>query len=137
MLSGSVFGTVETGIFLRERQYFRTIQTKQRYTNKQGNLAETQLLYDPKSERVRLGVGKDEADTNRAKADILAFLKRSGKPQTEDIIDDNVHGSTKILRDALRELVTDGSIERTVAAKEKGGRGRKPYVYSIPKHKKS
>jgi hypothetical protein len=42
-----------------------------------------------------------------------------------------VKGSTKILRDALRKLVADRKVKRTIAEREKGGRGRNPFVYSV------
>jgi putative DNA primase/helicase len=134
--STAIFGMVDTGLFLRERQYFRTVQTKQRHTNEYGNLPETELRYDPDREWVSLGTAKEKADASRAEASILELLRQFGKPKTEEIIQKEVQGSTKLLRDALRQLVADGKVERATARREKGGRGRNPYVYSIRAAKK-
>jgi DNA-binding HxlR family transcriptional regulator len=46
------------------------------------------------------------------------------------MIDDAVEGSTKLLRDTLRQMVADKKIKRQIVPKEQGGRGRNPYVYS-------
>jgi RecA-family ATPase len=134
--STAIFGMVDTGLFLRERQYVRTVQTKQRYTSQFGNLEETELRFDPDRESVSLGASKEEADINRAAADILEFLKRSDQPQTEEIIQREVQGSTKLLRDALRRLVREQTVKRVTAPREKSGRGRNPYVYSIDAKKR-
>lgn len=135
--STAIFGMVDTGLFLKERQHFRTVQTKQRHTNEHGNLPETELKYDSDKEWISLGTAKEEADLNRTAEEILEFLRRSGEPTTEETIDHNIQGSTKLLRDALRQLLKDGRIRRETAPKENGGRGRNPYVYSIPSKKKS
>jgi hypothetical protein len=129
--STAIFGMVDTGLFLKERQHFRTVQSKQRHTNKHGNLPETELKYDPEQDYVWLGVSKEDADVSRAETTILTFLEQSNDPQKEQTIQDAVEGSTKILRDALRKLVADGKVKRTIAEKEKGGRGRNPFVYSV------
>ena len=128
--STAIFGMVDTGLFLRERPHFRTVQTKQRHTNQQGNLPETELRYDPARDYVWLGVSKDEADASRVAANILRFLEQADEPKTEKMIDDAVEGSTKLLRDTLRQMVTDKKIKRQSVPKENGGRGRNPYVYS-------
>jgi AAA domain len=135
--STAIFGMVDTGFFLKERQHFRTVQTKQRHTNEHGNLPETELIYDSKRDYVSLGAAKEEADMSRAGKEILEFLQSSGKREMEERIDSAVQGSTKLLRDALRKLVANGKVKRDIAPKEKGGRGRNPYVYSIPSRKKS
>jgi hypothetical protein len=129
--STAIFGMVDTGIFLRERQHFRTVQSKQRHTNRHGNLPETELKYDPERDYVWLGAVKDEADVSRASTNILTFLEQSDAPQKEDAIHGAVEGSTKILRDAVRKLVADGKVKRAIAQKEKDGRGRNPFVYSV------
>ena len=63
-------------------------------------------------------------------ANILRFLEQSDQPKTEKMIDDAVEGSTKLLRDTLRQMVADKKIKRQIVPKEQGGRGRNPYVYS-------
>jgi len=128
--STAIFGMVDTGLFLRERPHFRTVQTKQRHTNQHGNLTETELRYDPARDYVWLGVSKEEADAGRVTANILKFLQQSDAPKTEQMINDAVEGSTKLLRDSLRQMVADKSVTRQIVRKEKGGRGRNPYVYS-------
>ena len=128
--STAIFGMVDTGLFLRERPHFRTVQTKQRHTNQHGNLTETELRYDPARDYVWLGVSKEEADVGRVTANILRFLEQSEEPKTEKMIDEAVEGSTKLLRDTLRQMVTDKKIKRQSVPKEQGGRGRNPYVYS-------
>ncbi len=128
--STAIFGMVDTGLFLRERPHFRTVQTKQRHINTHGNLTETELRYDPARDYVWLGVSKDEADASRVAANILRFLEQSDEPKTEKMIDDAVEGSTKLLRDTLRQMVADKKIKRQIVSKEQGGRGRNPYVYS-------
>jgi putative DNA primase/helicase len=129
--STAIFGMVDTGLFLRERPHFRTVQTKQRHTNQHGNLPETELRYDPARDYVWLGVTKEEADVGRVTANILRFLEQSHEPKTEQKINDAVEGSTKLLRDTLRQMVTDKKVKRQIVPKENGGRGRNPYVYSI------
>lgn len=52
--STAIFGMVDTGLFLRERPHFSTVQTKQRHTNQHGNLPETELRYDPARDYVWL-----------------------------------------------------------------------------------
>jgi AAA domain len=128
--STAIFGMVDTGIFLRERPHFRTVQTKQRHTNQNGNLSETELRYDPVRDYVWLGVTKEEADVGRVTANILKFLEQSDEPKTEHMIEAEVKGSTALLRSTLRQLVADKKIKRQIAPKEQGGRGRNPYVYS-------
>ncbi len=128
--STAIFGMVDTGLFLRERPHFRTVQTKQRHTDQHGNLAETELRYDPARDYVWLGVSKEEADASRVAANILRFLEQADEPKTEKMIDDAVEGSTKLLRDTLRQMVADKKIKRQIVSKEQGGRGRNPYVYS-------
>ena len=130
--STAIFGMVDTGLFLKERQHFRTVQTKQRHTNEQGDLPETELIYDRKRDYVSLGASKEKADMNRVEKEILDFLRLSTTPQTEEMIDSKVQGNTKLLRDALRQLVAEGRVKRDIAPKEKAGRGRNPYVYCIP-----
>jgi hypothetical protein len=129
--STAIFGMVDTGLFLRERPHFRTVQTKQRHTNHHGNLPETELRYDPARDYVWLCVSKEEADVTRVTANILRFLAQSDTPKTEQMIEGEVKGSTKLLRDALRQLVADKKVKRQIVPKENGGRGRNPYVYSI------
>jgi hypothetical protein len=128
--STAIFGMVDTGLFLRERPHFRTVQTKQRHTNQHGNLPETELRYDPARDYVWLGVTKEEADVSRVTANILRFLEQAEEPKTEKMINDAVEGSTKLMRDTLRQMVADKKIKRQIVPKENGGRGRNPYVYS-------
>lgn len=127
----AIFAMVDTGLFLKERQHFRTVQSKQRHTNEHGNLEETELRYDPVRERISLGTSKEEADFNRVCAQILSFLKQADEPKTETKIQAAVEASTKLFRVALRNLVTDQKIERTPGPKEKEGRGRNPFLYSL------
>jgi hypothetical protein len=133
--STAIFGMVDTGLFLRERPHFRTVQTKQRHTNQYGNLPETELRYDPVRDYVWLGIPKEEADVSRVTANILMFLQQSDEPKTEQMIDSAVEGSTKLLRDTLRQMVADKKVTRQIVPKEKGGRGRNPYVYSAEPRK--
>ena len=129
--STAIFAMVDTGIFLRERPHFRTVQTKQRHTNQHGNLPETELKYDSERDYLWLGATKEEADGRRVAENIVTFLEHSDEPKKEKAIEDAVKCSTKLLRAALRQLVNQGKVKRTIAAKEKGGRGRNPYVYSV------
>lgn len=66
------------------------------------------------------GVSKDEADASRVAANILRFLEQSDQPKTEKMIDDAVEGSTKLLRDTLRQMVADKKIKRQIVPKEQG-----------------
>ena len=129
--STAIFGVVDTGLFLRERQHYRTVQSKQRHTNQHGDLPETVLNYDKLTMRIFLGSSKEAADVHRVCAQIFTFLKQSDEAKTEQTIQRAVQANTKLFREALRKLVTDRKIDRAIGSKEKEGRGRNPFLYSV------
>ena len=129
--STSLFGTVDTGLFYRQRQHFRTIESRQRYKNEHGDLPETEVKYDPVKDYVWLGAPKVEADVDRVSADILRYLSTADTPKTRAEIESEIGGNTGVLRKSLHKLVADKIVKRSPGTKVKPGRGRTADVYSI------
>lgn len=119
--STALFGSVDCLLSMKRTDAYRTIYSRQRYGT---DLPETVLTMDDSGKIHTGGVRNevDKADTGRA---ILAFLAGQKTPVIENVIEKGVAGTTRLIRDSLRKLVSDGQVQRT-------GEGKKgsPYLYS-------
>ncbi len=121
--STAFFAAVDTALVMKRTEKFRTLQSRQRYGD---DLAETTLEFNPESRRISLGVPRSDAEAEGAGRGILAFLQAAGEPKIEQEIRDAVKGETKLLAEALRELVRQGKVTR-----EGAGKRGNPYRYGF------
>ncbi len=124
--STAIGGAVSSLVILKRTEAYRTIQTRQRLQERDGDMVETVLQFDPESRRLSVGGTRFEADRQDCEEAILEFLKAAGEEKTEPEIDSGVDGKTGLKRKALRELVENGRVTR----KESGKKGD-PYKYSF------
>jgi putative DNA primase/helicase len=125
--STAFFGAVDTLLVLKRFPNYRTLQSRQRYKDEHGDLAEAILQFDEASGAISLGAPRGEVEAERIAAEILEFLRqRQTKWFREETILANVEGGHAFKRKALRHLHRTKQIERS-------GRGRRghPYLYSI------
>lgn len=124
--STAIFGTCDTGLFLRKRDGIRYIVSEERYGR--GFETEFVLPLDPATGWVMLGTTRQEhAQQERAPA-ILEWLGQQIEPVEERALIEALDGSNALLQGALRQLVKEGQITRTGAGK-KGA----PYRYAVQK----
>jgi hypothetical protein len=119
--STAIGGVVSTLIVLKRTEAYRIVQSVQRIGPW---LPETVLQFDAESHRLSLGGSRLEADREECKTAILTFLEGVPEGKTEPEITESVEGKTKIIREALRELVKGEKVTR----QGEGKRGS-PYVY--------
>lgn len=125
--STAFFGAVDTLLVLKRFPNYRTLQSRQRYTDKHGDLAESILELDEVRGAISLGDPRGAVEAKRIAEQILHFLHQHySKEFREDRILANVEGGQALKRKALRDLHGKKQIERS-------GRGRRgnPYFYSI------
>lgn len=118
--STAILGSVDTSLFMKRYEKYRTIQTIQRYGN---DLEETTLHFNCESRTVSIGQTRHDEDLSVLKEAIRDYLTQLEEPIVESEID--VEGRTGLKRKALRALVDEGIVKRG----GKGGKGD-PYKYS-------
>jgi hypothetical protein len=120
--STAIGGAVCTLVVLKRTERYRTVQTVQRIGQ---DMPEIVLRFDPETRRLSVGGTRFEADTAATGEEILAFLEAATEPKGEAVITEAVEGRTRIVREALRQLVRQGKVSRE-------GQGKKgsPYTYS-------
>ncbi len=119
--STAIGGAVSTLIVLKRTETYRTIQTVQRVGP---SLPETVLKFDADTHWLSLGGTRVEADREDCETAILAFLKDAPGGKMEPEITEGVEGKTKVIREALRELV-----KREKVTRQGEGKRGSPYVY--------
>jgi hypothetical protein len=125
--STAFFGSIDTLLVLKRLPKYRTLQSRQRYRDEHGDLAESILEFDEVRGSISLGAPRSAIEAARIEEQILEFLRqRQGKWYREERILANVEGGQAFKRKALRDLHRTKQIERS-------GRGRRghPYLYSI------
>jgi AAA domain len=120
--STALFAAVDTALIMKRSEKYRTLQSRQRYGE---DLTETVLEFDAERRTLSLGVERSEADALAVSKEILRFLESAPDAKVEPEITEAVEGKTKIVRQALRELVRQGKVTR-----EGGGKKGDPYTYS-------
>jgi hypothetical protein len=122
--STAFFGSVDTLIIIKRFPEYRTIQSRQRYTNDQGDLPESLLEFEDGA--VSLGDARTKMEAVRIAEALLTFVRGRKKEQfTEEELLAKVAGGHALKRTALRQLVGDSKMRRT----GKGVRNN-PFMYS-------
>jgi 5S rRNA maturation endonuclease (ribonuclease M5) len=127
--STALFATVDTALFMKHTEQYRTIQSRQRYGE---DLEEAVLHFETTTRTVTLGGSREQAEINRMQQAILACLEQQEQDQerghalTEAKLSEEVEGKTAHKRTALRELVHAKDVERL----GRGGKGD-PYRYAV------
>ena len=121
--STGITGTVDTIINLHRSEKYRTISSIQRVGE---DIEDTVLNFDSNRRWTTLGGSKQEAEIERAKYAVRAFLSEQTSSVEEKTIDDGVEIKRAYRKKALRQLVDEGKVERSGAGK-KGS----PYLYKI------
>jgi DNA-binding HxlR family transcriptional regulator len=130
--STALFGSVDTLVLLRRRDYGRTLGTIQRYGQ---DLAESVIPLDEHTGLVQLGGDIDSVKVAQAGDGIkkvLGELKDDEEDLDEAEIRQRVEARSLMIARALRVLVADGSVSRSGAGK-KGD----PYRYRLAKNTRS
>jgi hypothetical protein len=107
--SQAIFGSVDTGIFLRRQKDQRTIHSIQRIGT---DMLESVLDFDPDKRTVALGASREAAERMAVAKAILGYLQER-TDATEKEIEHAVEGRTTVKRFALRELLKGGAIVST------------------------
>lgn len=122
---------VDTVLVLRRSERCRTLASEQRFGE---NLPETVLAMDPATSRISEAGTKVDADRKATREAIVTFLRQHAEAEPEQpftdepTIEAGVGGRTKAQREALREAVAAGEIER-IGTGKKGDR----YLYGLPR----
>jgi hypothetical protein len=122
---------VDTVLVLRRSERCRTLASEQRFGE---NLPETVLAMHPATCRISEAGTKADADRKATREAIVAFLRQHAEAEPElpftdePTIEAGVGGRTKAQREALREAVAAGEIER-IGTGKKGDR----YLYGLPR----
>lgn len=123
--STALSGSVDTIIYLRRNENYRTISSIQRVGE---DIPETIIEFDKETRLSSLGGTRDEFEVNRLKGEIAVYLQSCDQPQTEPTILENVEGRAARTKKALRQMVDEGMVARS-------GQGKKgdPFLYSKPR----
>lgn len=126
--STALFAAVDTAIFLRRTERYRTIRSIQRYGE---DLPETVLPFDPQTGMVSLGQTREQDEEIRISEAMLEHLKlaedaENGNSLTQPELEDTVEGRILHKRKALKALVDAGKVERV----GKGVKGE-PFRYRL------
>lgn len=130
--STAIFAAVDSALFLRRTEQYRTLSSIQRYGE---DLGESVLTLDPETRTLSAGPSRQEADETQAAEAICDYLRglvkagKEGEPHEgveEAEIHEAVEGRTGVKRRALRILVEQQKITRTGA-----GRRGDPYRYTV------
>jgi hypothetical protein len=122
--STALFGSVDTLIEMRRREYGRTLLSIQRYGP---DLDETVVQLDEQTGLIRLGGTIDDIKISQAGDGIKRVLAdQDAEGLDESAIRERVEAATSIVARALRALVADHTVIRTGAGK-KGD----PYRYRL------
>lgn len=114
--STALFAAVDTAIFLRRTDRYRTVRSMQRYGE---DLPETLLPFDPQTGMVSLGQTREQDEEVRIAETILEHLKlgaedgEQGRAFTQPELENMVEGRILYKRKALKALVDAGKVERT------------------------
>lgn len=121
--STAIFGSVDTALLLSRRDQYRTLRSIQRYGE---DLEEVTLTLDPATRIVTVGPSRQEVEGREVAGKIVEFLNGQGEAVTESEINGAVEGRTSVKRQALRQLVVEGTVFRF----GKGGKGD-PFRYTV------
>lgn len=121
--STAILGSVDTALILkRDNHGQRVIYSEQRYGS---DLEESVLDFDTVTRMSKIGGSKEEADIKKVADSICDFMSQQTTALTEKDIDDNITAKKGHKVKALRNLVTEGKVNREGS----GGKGD-PYKYS-------
>jgi hypothetical protein len=121
--SSAIRAAVDTSLFLKKTERYRTISSEQRYGEA---LEETVLHFNAATRTVTLGASKEREETALMKTAILEWLRGQEEGSPEAVIKDSVEGNNRHKQTALRELVADGQVIR----EGQGTRGA-PFLYKL------
>jgi hypothetical protein len=127
--STALFAAVDTAIFLRRTERYRTVRSIQRYGE---DLPETVLPCDSQTGMVSLGQTREQDEEIRIAETMIEHLSMQaedtehGRPLTQPELEDAVEGRILYKRKALKALVEAGRVKRI-------GKGTKgdPFRYSL------
>ena len=119
--STALSGTVDTIIFLNQKDRYRTVTSTQRLGE---GIPESVLEFDQERLCSTLGEVPEDDEIERMQESILEFLVDQNEPLTEIQIDEGVTGKRSYRKKALRALVNENKICRTGL-----GKAGSPYLY--------
>jgi hypothetical protein len=118
--STAIAGTFDSIFVLRKNDGVRTIEVELREGDP---IPKTVLSMDAETERISLAGSVEELTSTKIRGEILELVGDSWLERVE--IEEAVEGSTRAIRSALKELVTENKVTR-----EGSGKRGNPYVYS-------
>ena len=121
--STAIFAAVDTALFLRRSERYRTLSSIQRYGE---DLEEIVLAMDPDTKMITAGGERKEVDERQIGTAIVEYLKDLPEPIDEKEIHEGVEGRKSIKVKALRALVEQDKVLRTG-----GGKRGNPYLYFV------
>jgi len=107
--STAIFAAVDTALFLKRSEKYRTLYSIQRYGT---DIEEITLAFSSDTRTLMVGLSRKEADQEDMAAKILAFLQSQTEPQKEKEIKEAVEGRNMVKVTALRQLVKAGKVGR-------------------------
>lgn len=130
--STAIPGAVDTIIILKTKGSARTFETVQRYPKfcdaSERNIPATQILFDATTGSLSLGGRSQDVELDRLRKEIRAFVSQAGSPVTREEIEDNVVGSTEMIRKAFYGLLQEHHLDR----RGLGKRGS-PFRFFVPR----
>lgn len=121
--STALFGSVDTLIEMRRREYGRTLLSIQRYGP---DMDEVVIPLDDQTGLIGLGGDIETMRLDKARAAIAQVVAGHDVGLAESSVKDSVEGASEVTGKALRSMVLDGTLERLGAGK----RGD-PYRYRL------
>ncbi len=123
MGSTAIMAAVDTALFLKRTEKYRTLSSIQRYGT---DMQEITLNLDETARFITAGPPRQEVDQVQIGEAILVYLRGITEPVEEKAINEAVEGRRMTKIGALRKLLEEEKVART----GDGKRG-KPYLYSI------
>jgi hypothetical protein len=132
--STAIEGSVDTTLIMKKNAEMRTIQTdKLRYGEP---LAKLTLQFDPKTEIVGplkgQSVIREQASSNKYAHRIIDLFSKNGNNEfTEAEIKGQAGGNGTMVSKAIRSLLKDGLLQRSLKDNSKKALKGNPYLYSL------
>lgn len=121
--STAIFGSVDSALFLKRSDRYRTLSSQQRYGT---DLEEITLTLDPDTHLVTAGLPRLEADISHAMTLILDFLRTLSSPTDAKTIYAGAECRKEVAIQGLKRLMEQGKVTRT----GRGG-GKDPFRHAI------